>query len=88
MRGWRTDRGRIFIRYGPPDEVLDRRQTGSARPYLVWKYTKGKQQKFVFVDATSFGTYELVWTDERSEPSRPDWQQRLGPAAVQDVQRF
>jgi GWxTD domain-containing protein len=86
--GWRTDRGRIFIRYGPPDEILDRGHSGAAQPYLVWKYTKGKPQKFVFLDRTSFGNYELVWTDERSEPSRPDWQQEMGPAAVQDVQRF
>ena len=88
VRGWRTDRGRIFIRYGPPDEVLDRGHSGATRPYVAWKYTKGKRQKFVFLDNTSFGNYELIWTDERSEPSRPDWQQELGPAAVQDVQRF
>ena len=86
--GWRTDRGRIFIRFGPPDEVLNRSQTGLAQPYEVWKYTKSKLQKFVFLDTTRFGNYELVWTDERSEPSRPDWQQQLGPAAVEEVLRF
>ena len=58
------------------------------RPYLAWKYTKGKLRKFVFLDSTSMGTYELIWTDDRSEPSRPDWQQELGPEAVQDVQQF
>jgi GWxTD domain-containing protein len=88
VRGWRTDRGRIFIRYGPPDEVLDRGQAGATQPYEVWKYTKSKRQKFVFLDTTAFGNYELIWTDERSEPSRSDWQQQLGPAAVQEVQRF
>jgi GWxTD domain-containing protein len=88
VRGWRTDRGRIFIRYGPPDEVLDRGQAEATRPYEVWKYTKGKRRKFVFVDSRAFGNYELIWTDERGEPSRPDWQEELGPAAVQDVQRF
>lgn len=87
-RGWRTDRGRIFIRFGPPDEVLSRSQTGLSRPYEAWKYTKGKLQKFVFMDNTRFGNFELVWTDERSEPSRPGWQQELGPAAVQEILRF
>jgi GWxTD domain-containing protein len=87
--GWRTDRGRIYIRYGPPDDVLNRTQPRmGTRPYLAWKYTKGKLRKFVFLDSTSMGTYELVWTDERSEPSRPDWQQELGPEAVQDVRQF
>ena len=54
----------------------------------AWKYTKGKLQKFVFMDNTRFGNLELVWTDERSEPSRPGWQQELGPEAVQEILRF
>jgi len=87
--GWRTDRGRIYIRFGPPDDVLNESQPRMrTRPYLVWKYTKGKLLKFVFLDSTSLGTYELIWTNERSEPTRPGWQQELGPAAVEDVQRF
>ncbi len=86
--GWRTDRGRIFIRYGSPDEVLSRPQAGSTRPYEVWKYTRVRPRKFVFFDATAFGHYELIWTDERREPSRPNWQQLLGPEAVEDVERF
>ncbi len=88
MDGWRTDRGRIFIRYGSPDEVLSRPQAGSTRPYEVWKYTRVRPRKFVFFDATAFGHYELIWTDERREPSRPNWQQLLGPEAVEDVERF
>jgi GWxTD domain-containing protein len=85
--GWRTDRGRIYIRYGEPDEVL-RRPQSVTRPYEVWKYTRGRARKFVFVDETGLGHYALVYTDERREPSRPDWEQMLGPEAVLDVQRF
>jgi len=86
--GWRTDRGRIFIRYGPPDEVLSRPQSVTARAYEVWKYTRVRARKFVFFDVTSFGHYELIWTDERREPSRPNWDALLGPEAVDDVRRF
>ncbi len=86
--GWRTDRGRIFIRYGPPDEVLSRPQAGSTAPYEVWKYTKTRVRKFVFYDVTRFGNYSLIWTDERREPSRPNWRDLLGAEAVQDVERF
>ena len=88
MPGWRTDRGRIFIRYGAPDEVLDRVQAGSSRPYQVWKYTGRKAHKFIFLDTSLLGNYELIWTDERREPSRPDWQELLGPEALDDAQRF
>jgi GWxTD domain-containing protein len=86
--GWRTDRGRIFLRYGPPDEVLSRPQAGSTNPYEVWKYTRVRPLKYVFLDQTRFGNYALIWTDNRREPSRPNWVELLGPEAVQDVERF
>jgi GWxTD domain-containing protein len=86
--GWRTDRGRVFIRYGAPDEVLSRPQAGNTRAYEVWKYARVRARKFVFFDVTSFGHYELIWTDERREPSRPNWRELLGPEAVEDVERF
>ncbi|HYT83703.1 MAG TPA: GWxTD domain-containing protein [Gemmatimonadales bacterium] len=86
--GWRTDRGRIFLRYGSPDEKLSRPQAGSTAPYEVWKYTKTRARKFVFYDVTRFGNYALIWTDERREPSRPNWRVLLGPEAAEDVQRF
>ena len=86
--GWRTDRGRIFIRYGDPDETLKRPQAGSTPPYEVWKYTKQRSRKFVFLDETRFGNYALIYTDEMREPSRSNWMDLLGAEAVQDVQRF
>jgi len=86
--GWRTDRGRIFVRYGAPDETLSRPQAGSTNPYEVWKYTRGRPIKYVFLDQTQFGNYALIWTDDRREPSRPNWQELLGPEAVIDVERF
>lgn len=86
--GWRTDRGRIFIRYGAPDDVLERPQAGSTAPYVVWKYTRTRALKFVFLDVTRFGNYSLIYTNDRHEVSRPDWQSLLGPEAVIDVDRF
>jgi GWxTD domain-containing protein len=86
--GWRTDRGRIFIKYGVPDEVLDRNQAGSTRPYIVWKYTRGRTRKFIFLDLSSFGNYQLIWTNESRETSRPNWDQLLGSEAVNDAMRF
>jgi GWxTD domain-containing protein len=86
--GWRTDRGRIFIRLGLPDEVLSRPQAGNTFPYEVWKYTRGRLRKYVFADLTRFGNYALIYTDDRQEPSRPDWEGLLGPDAVLEVLRF
>jgi GWxTD domain-containing protein len=86
--GWRTDRGRIYVKYGEPDEVLRRPQSGSTNPYEVWKYTRGRLRKFVFYDETSIGNYALIFTNEQREPSRANWRELLGPEAVQDVERF
>jgi len=86
--GWRTDRGRIFIKYGPPDEVLSRPQAGGTRPFEVWKYTRGRALKYAFLDQTLFGNYVLIWTNDRREPSRPNWQELLGAEAVTEVERF
>ena len=86
--GWRTDRGRVFIKYGPPDEVLSRPQAGDTRPYEVWKFSRGRALKYVFLDQTLFGNYVLIWTSDRREASRPNWQELLGPEAVIEVERF
>lgn len=86
--GWRTDRGRIFIRYGPPDEVLQRPEAGATNPYEAWKYTRERLRKYVFLDQTKFGNYVLIWTDDIREPSRPNWRELLGREGVEDVRRF
>jgi GWxTD domain-containing protein len=86
--GWRTDRGRIFVKYGAPDEMLQRPQSGSTKPYEVWKFTRGRLRKFVFYDETGLGNYALIWTNEQREPSRANWAELLGPEAVQDIERF
>jgi GWxTD domain-containing protein len=88
VEGWHTDRGRILLRYGEPDERLNRPQSGTTPPYEVWKYTRTRARKFVFLDETRFGHYALLYTDERREPSRPDWEAILGPEAAKDVKGF
>src|SRR2546421_11841302 len=47
--GWRTDRGRIFIKYGPPGEGLPRPQAGNTPPYGVWEYTRRPALEDVFL---------------------------------------
>jgi len=88
LSGWRTDRGRIFIKYGRPDERLERKNPSNSNPYEIWKYTQDRPVKFVFMDLTRFGNYQLVYTDDRHEQSRPDWQDLLGTDGVQDVNDF
>jgi len=87
MLGWRTDRGRIYLRYGRPDEMLKRPVAGS-RPYEVWKYTRDRPYWYVFSDRNAMGDYILIGTSDRREPGMPDWQSILGSEAADDVRRF
>ncbi len=56
--GWRTDRGMIYILFGPPDEIQRGPFELDRKPYQVWEYYHiGKQ--FVFRDQTGFGDFRL-----------------------------
>jgi len=59
--GWRSDMGRIYIRFGPPDRVEERRAWGSPRPIVVWHYAS-RNATFVFRDRGGFGRYRLEGT--------------------------
>jgi GWxTD domain-containing protein len=86
--GWRTDRGRIFIKNGPPAEKMQRQNIGLAQPYEVWRYAAGKDRWYIFVDRTSFGGYQLVATNDLREPSQPGWQTQLGGDVLNDIGHF
>ena len=64
--GWKTDRGRIYIVYGPPEEIktdLARTSDDPAKPIQVWHYHSimgyGKNVDLKFVDMCSCGDYRL-----------------------------
>ena len=85
--GWRTDRGRIFLRNGRWDDILQR-PMASPLPYQVWKYTRGRQRYYIFSDRTGLGHYQLIGTNDRQEPGLPSWQSMLGSESYVDVARF
>lgn len=87
--GWRTDRGRIRIKYGAPTDVLDRRTSlGQAPPYQVWRFTRGKELYFIFADRSGFGNYQLIATNDLKENGLADYAQLLGGSALQDISRW
>ncbi len=57
--GWRSDMGRIYIKYGPPDQTESRPATGSDAPLEIWDYNR-PYRRFVFEDRDGFGRYVLV----------------------------
>jgi GWxTD domain-containing protein len=60
LPGWETDRGRIYILYGPPDAIA--RHPG-AIPDEVWSYRRlngNENVTFRFVDRCLCGDYSLI----------------------------
>ncbi len=66
--GLKTDRGRIYVKYGEPDEVercvieIDR------RPREYWHYY-GQSYVFVFIDLHGDNDYRLAYTTSSDEPA-------------------
>ena len=72
--GWETDRGRVYIVYGKPDQV-DKNYAGSnENPFQVWFYQNLEGgTEFDFVDMNGYGDYRLVNSNYRTEIHDPNW---------------
>ncbi|HEU4800780.1 MAG TPA: GWxTD domain-containing protein [Gemmatimonadales bacterium] len=86
--GWKTDRGRIYARYGAPDDRLRRVPTGEAPPYEVWRYTRGKSRYYIFADLTGFGAFKLIQTNDNRETGLPHWRDIITEFGVRDAGLF
>ena len=60
--GWRTDRGHMYILYGPPDEIES--HLGTSPAYEMWRYRHvdglPHEGYFTFIDQTGQGDYRLA----------------------------
>jgi hypothetical protein len=70
-----------------PDEVTQRRMQQGRQPYEIWKYTRTRSFRYIFMDLTQFGNYTLIFTNDVREKSRPDWQELLGPEGLKDLEQ-
>lgn len=61
--GWRTDRGRIYIQRGEPDQIDDVPMSPSYPPYQIWHYyqVEALYRRYTFVDENFDGDYRLIF---------------------------
>lgn len=71
QEGWRTDRGMVYILFGPPDEIEAGPFELNSKPYEVWHYYH-LNRDFLFIDQTGFGDYRL----ETPYTDQSDWRFR------------
>lgn len=86
--GWRTDRGRIYAKNGTPDDVLQRPEEAYGSAFEVWKYTRGKARYYIFADRTGFGAYQLIYSNDVSEPKVPAWGSVLSRRGLAEAGTF
>ncbi|MBX2929710.1 MAG: GWxTD domain-containing protein [Saprospiraceae bacterium] len=82
-RGFETDRGHVYLKYGPPDDMETREQEASASPYEVWSYyhfpvTRQNNVKFIFYNPSlAPGDFILLHSDAIGERQNPQWMRDL-----------
>lgn len=79
--GFRSDRGRVFLTYGPPDAVVSRPNDPGEYPYEIWQYYKIEQfsnKRFIFYNPMVVGNdYQLLHSDMPGELNNTRWRQEL-----------
>ncbi len=76
--GFLTDRGRVALLYGEPDQRDFYPSDSQVKPYEVWFYNEIEGGvNFYFGDVTGFGNYELLHSTKRGEVKDENWMRRI-----------
>lgn len=83
-RGYQTDRGRIYLRYGPPNSMTKRHNDLDAYPYEIWHYYKlGRfnNRRFVFWNRDlATNDFEMLHSDVPGYVKNNNWTDMLRAA--------
>jgi GWxTD domain-containing protein len=87
-KGYETDRGRVFLKYGPPNTIVDRPYERDAIPYQIWHYYKIGQytnKKFIFSEPDMItNDFQMLHSDVPGEINNPNWERYLGSKFIED----
>lgn len=76
--GFKTDRGRVYLQYGDPDEIERHPNETNSKPYETWTYRNIEGGViFIFADLMGFNYYELIHSTKRGELQDPNWRNRI-----------
>jgi GWxTD domain-containing protein len=88
-RGYQTDRGRVYLQYGPPNVRAERYNEPSNYPYEIWQYYAVENQtnrKFVFYSPDMVTSdFFLLHSDAIGEIHNQRWQVDLRSRIYQTV---
>ena len=73
QRGSDTDKGRIYIRYGPPTDIERSPFSAIGKAYETWTYDHLNYYQFIFLDRFGDGIYEMIHSTMPGERYNPNW---------------
>jgi GWxTD domain-containing protein len=93
-KGYETDRGRVYLQYGPPDKREESPSEPNAYPYEIWFYytleDKSKlnpiqtNKRFIFYNPDlATNNYVLLHSDALGEIKESRWEMKLHKRTVQ-----
>ncbi|MFT3885792.1 MAG: GWxTD domain-containing protein [Flavobacteriales bacterium] len=81
LRGYDSDMGYVFLKYGPPNTLTDRSNETSSIPYQIWHYYsvgKYRDKRFVFWQPELSTTcWQLLHSEVPGEIKNPRWLELL-----------
>lgn len=94
IKGYKTDRGRVYLQYGEPNVIAESHNEPSAYPYEIWHYYELQGQtdkKFVFYTRDIVtNDFQLIHSNAMGELNNMHWQTYIysrtwDPAGVDDI---
>jgi len=95
-KGYQTDRGRVFLQYGPPNAREGHYNEPSTYPYEIWQYytlnQNQRNKRFVFYSPDMVtADFTLLHSDAIGEVYEPRWKvflrsKMMAPVDLQDDQ--
>lgn len=72
--GWKTDRGRVLLKYGMPTQRDIHIADGELKAYEEWSYSEIRGgTTFIFVDIHGYGNFVQVHSNGVGEMQNADW---------------
>lgn len=97
--GYMTDRGRVYLQYGPPSFIRDEKNFVGALntdglgqihylPYQLWRYNRLENdypnRVFLFWDEFRSGYYRILNSNVRGELITPNWERMLSQNQLEE----
>ena len=91
-KGYQTDRGRVFLKYGAPDRIVQNHNETGAYPYEIWHYytlANQRNKKFVFMSRDiATNDFQLIHSDAIGELNNSRWTNEIYSRTYSTYQEF